>query len=117
MIRELKLKKDKLDFLSQCGFGPKIMKQIKVCPHCGTIVNGNHSVCPDCGMRILTKTLYDRYLEKHLCCDKCGTVLTLDSRYCPHCGRSLYLNDSRIKKGGNRIQKFTMKFINQGVRK
>ena len=72
-------------WLEQCGFGPKVMKRIKVCPHCGTVVDSEQSVCPDCGMRLLTKTLYDRYREKHLCCDRCGTVLAADARFCPHC--------------------------------
>ena len=49
---------------------------------------------PDCGMRLLTKTLYDCYRERHLCCDRCGTVLTADARFCPHCGQSLYLKIS-----------------------
>ena len=57
----------------------------------GTVVDSEQSVCPDCGMRCLTKTLYDRYREKHLCCDRCGTVLAADARFCPHCGQSLYL--------------------------
>lgn len=86
--------KEELNWLEKCGFGPKVMKSMKVCPHCGTVVDNEHRVCPDCGMRLLTKTLYDRYRERHLCCDKCGTVLADDSRYCPHCGNSLYLKVS-----------------------
>lgn len=86
--------KEELSWLEECGFDPKVMKSMKVCPHCGTVVDNEHRVCPDCGMRLLTKTLYDRYRERHLCCDKCGTVLADDSRYCPHCGNSLYLKVS-----------------------
>lgn len=88
--------KAKLDWLEKCGFGPKVMKRTKVCPHCGTVVSEHHSVCPGCGMRSLGKTLYDRYRERHICCDKCGTVLASDSRYCPHCGRQLYLKAAGI---------------------
>lgn len=82
--------KAKLICLEKCGYGPMVMKQTKVCPHCGKVVSKSRSVCPDCGMRIIGKTLYDRYRERHICCDKCGTVLAPDSRYCPCCGRSLY---------------------------
>lgn len=84
--------KAKIEWLETCGYGPKVMKRIKVCPNCGTVVGEKSSACPECGMRLLTKTLYDRYRERHLCCDRCGTVLAADSRYCPHCGRALYLD-------------------------
>ena len=57
----------------------------------GMVVDSKQSVCPDCSMRLLGKTLYDRYRERHLYCDRCGTVLAADARFCPHCGQSLYL--------------------------
>lgn len=82
--------KSKISWLEKCGYGPNVMKCTKVCPSCGAIVRGKHASCPECGMRLLAKTLYDRYRERHVCCDRCGTVLAADSRYCPHCGRSLY---------------------------
>lgn len=91
--------KTKLDWLEKCGYGPKVMKRVKVCPHCGMVVRDKQSVCPACGMRLLGKTLYDRYRDKHLCCDKCGTVLSNDSRYCPHCGRKLYLKVTDAETG------------------
>lgn len=75
--------KAEMNWLEQCGFGPKVMKRIKVCPHCGTVVDSEQSVCPDCSMRLLGKTLYDRYRERHLYCDRCGTVLAADARFCP----------------------------------
>lgn len=84
--------KAKTDWLYECGYGPKVMKRIKACPSCGTLVGKICSTCPECGMRLLTKTLYDRYRERHLCCNKCGTVLPSDSRFCPHCGKALYLD-------------------------
>lgn len=83
--------KAKINWLEECGYGPKVMKRIRICPSCGTVTNGKSSSCNKCGMRLLSKTLYDRYRERHLCCDKCGTVLASDSRYCPHCGRQLYV--------------------------
>lgn len=88
--------KTKLDWLEKCGYGPRVMKRTKVCPHCGKAVSKSCSVCPDCGMRLAGKTLYDSYRKQHICCDKCGTVLTPDSRYCPRCGRPLYLKPMRF---------------------
>lgn len=49
----------------------------------GMVVDSKQSVCPDCSMRLLGKTLYDRYRERHLYCDRCGTVLAADARFCP----------------------------------
>ena len=88
--------KTKLKWLEQCGYGPNVMKRTKVCPHCGAVINSKQSYCHACGMRLLTKTLYDRYKERHLCCNKCGTVLASDSCYCPHCGMQLYLKAAGI---------------------
>lgn len=36
--------KAEMNWLEQCGFGPKVMKRIKVCPHCGTVVDSEQSV-------------------------------------------------------------------------
>ena len=49
----------------------------------GMVVDSKQSVCPDCSMRLLGKTLYDRYRERHLYCDRCGTELAADARFCP----------------------------------
>ena len=82
--------KAEMNWLEECGFGPKIMQRIKVCPHCKTVLASEYNACPKCGMRLLGKTLYDRYRERHLCCDRCGTVLAADAKFCPHCGQPLY---------------------------
>lgn len=82
--------KARLSWLEQCGYGPNVMKRLKVCPNCGAVTDRKRSICPQCGMRLLYKTLYDRYLERHIRCDKCNTVLASDARFCPHCGRALY---------------------------
>lgn len=91
----------KIDELERFGFGPKVMKRIKVCPHCGTVVSREHLACPVC-MQLLTKTLYDRYRESHICCERCGTVLRDDSHYCPHCGKAIYLKADGSGKEGDK---------------
>lgn len=83
--------KAKLDWLEECGYGPRVMKRTRVCSHCGIVANEGYSVCPGCGIRLMKKTLWDRYKERHMCCYKCGTVLASDSCYCPHCGSALYV--------------------------
>ncbi len=73
--------------LEQFGFGPNVMKQIKICPKCGQIAKKYSVFCRSCGAFLTRKTLYDDYRRKHRCCTECGTVLTADARFCPHCGR------------------------------
>ncbi len=94
--------KAKWEQLERYGFGPNVMKRTRVCPSCGRMVTNTCSSCPDCGMRLMKKTLWDRYRERHMCCDRCGTVLAVDSRYCPHCGRALYVKKAlRSEKKSN----------------
>ena len=73
--------------LERFGFGPNVMKKLRVCPRCGQTVKSRADTCPDCGERLPRETLFDRYKRKHLSCPDCDTVLTADAMYCPNCGR------------------------------
>lgn len=72
--------------LERFGFGPNVMKKLRVCPRCGQTVKSRADICPDCGERLPNETLFDRYKRKHLSCPDCDTVLTSDAMYCPNCG-------------------------------
>ena len=72
--------------LEQFGFGPNVMKKIKICPKCGQIVKKGSFFCRSCGVFLTRETLYDHYRRQHRCCTECGTVLTDDARFCPCCG-------------------------------
>ena len=72
--------------LERFGFGPNVMKKLRVCPRCGQMVKSRADICPDCGERLPKETLFDRYKRKHLSCPDCDTVLTADALYCPNCG-------------------------------
>ncbi len=72
--------------LERFGFGPNVMKKLRVCPRCGHMVKSRADTCPDCGERLPRETLFDRYKRKHLSCPNCDTVLTADALYCPNCG-------------------------------
>lgn len=91
--------KAKWEQLERYGFGPNVMKRTRVCPSCGRMVTNTCSSCPDCGMRLMKKTLWDRYRERHMCCDRCGTVLAVDSRYCPP------LRKSTLREKGSSLRK------------
>ena len=73
--------------LERFGFGPNVMKKLRVCPRCGQTVKSRADICPDCSERLPKETLFDRYKRTHLSCPDCDTVLTSDAMYCPNCGR------------------------------
>jgi len=78
--------------LEQFGFGPNVMKKIKVCPKCGQMAKKGSFFCRSCGAFLTRETLYDHYRRQHCCCPECDTVLAADSQYCPNCGSKTRLN-------------------------
>lgn len=71
------------------GFGVGIMKQIKVCQHCGASESAGQYVCGECGARLPAQTLFQQYQRMHRQCAVCDTVLAADMKFCPHCGVKL----------------------------
>ena len=80
------------------GFGPNVMKKTKVCARCGKMVSASAKTCPDCGEKLSSETLFDRYKRQHKCCPDCDTVLTPDSLYCPNCGKQILRKAVGYKK-------------------
>ena len=78
--------------LEQFGFGPNVMKKIKICPKCGQIAKKGTFFCRSCSAFLTRETLYDHYRRQHRCCPECDTVLAADSQYCPNCGRQISSN-------------------------
>ena len=83
---------EKLRFknLESFGFGPNVMKKLRVCPRCGQLVKSKIHTCPNCGENLPMETLYDLYKQKHLSCPDCDTILAPDSMYCPNCGKAVH---------------------------
>lgn len=75
--------------LKQYGFGPEVMKQIKVCPQCGVRAMVSQHFCRECGMELPAGTLYDAYKRSHRVCPVCDTVVAQAAEYCPSCGAHL----------------------------
>lgn len=76
----------KMDSLKHYGFGPEVMKQIKVCPQCGAKANAKQHFCRECGAELPTDTLYEKYRRSHRACTMCDKVIPNTAEYCPHCG-------------------------------
>lgn len=82
--------------LESFGFGPNVMKKLRVCPRCGQMVKSKTHTCPNCGENLPKETLYDLYKQKHLSCPDCDTVLAPDSMYCPNCGKAVSPKDNAV---------------------
>lgn len=77
------------DNAKQYGFGTEIMKSLKVCSHCGSLVRSERYVCPKCCVRLPRKTLFQLYQSRHRLCPVCDTVFSSRMYYCPHCGMQI----------------------------
>ena len=75
--------------LERYGFGPNVMKKLRVCQRCGQAVKTKGTSCPACGEKLPRETLFDQYKQKHHCCPHCDTILAPDSQYCPNCGQEI----------------------------
>lgn len=71
------------------GYGPRAMREAKVCPHCGGTEKADKYICSKCGKRLPTQTIFQIYQSKHKACKLCDTVLAAYMRYCPHCGTEI----------------------------
>ena len=63
--------KMRLENMKHFGFGPEVMKSIKVCKECGAKVNSELLFCPECDRPLPTETLYTLYVHSHFVCTKC----------------------------------------------
>lgn len=77
------------DGMDEYGFGPRVMKGLKVCKSCGRISPSTLLFCTECGAKLPEKNLYQSYKERHKCCKVCETVVANSSDYCPQCGEKL----------------------------
>jgi len=75
--------------MRQNGFGTEVMKGIKVCSACGTVMPVKKHRCPECGTRMPIISLFQVYRSRHRCCAKCGLVVADSAQYCPDCGSAI----------------------------
>lgn len=75
--------------MRQFGFGPEVMKEIKVCRVCGRSCSTSEKYCRVCGTILPKETLFDLYKTQHLYCPACDTVVSNTAVFCPECGKRL----------------------------
>ena len=88
--------------LEDFGYGPNVMRNTKVCSNCGQVIKASASFCPQCGKKLSSETLFDRYKRLHKCCPECDTVLAHDSQYCPNCGKQILSDYHKVPQGGRK---------------
>ena len=80
------------------GFGPEVMKGIRVCRVCGCSCGITEKYCKDCGAVLPRETLFDLYKARHLYCPSCDTVVASTAVFCPECGKRLRPRLLRIRR-------------------
>jgi len=73
----------------QYGFGPEVMKRLKICAQCGVPADLTRHFCRECGSPLPEETLFDLYRLRHRHCEGCGWVPPREGKYCPRCGMLL----------------------------
>nr|MBQ4319245.1 zinc ribbon domain-containing protein [Clostridia bacterium] len=76
----------RLENMERFGFGPNVMKKIKVCTNCGKPLGKQYTFCSSCGSHMPKDTLFQLYRSMHKSCQKCETVVPEWMIFCPNCG-------------------------------
>ena len=72
--------------MERYGFGPNVMKNIRICSECGTSAAVSERKCRECGAKLPRETLFQQYRKRHKYCAHCDTVVAEDVQFCPECG-------------------------------
>ena len=81
------IEKVRIESMRHLGFGPQVMKRLKICTSCGEPISSDKMFCRECGAPLPKVTLYQSYSARHKVCRTCSTVVSDSSLYCPQCGR------------------------------
>ncbi|MBQ4650892.1 MAG: zinc ribbon domain-containing protein [Firmicutes bacterium] len=80
------IEKVRIESMRHLGFGPQVMKRLKICGNCGEPVPADKLFCRECGAPLPKMTLYQSYSARHKVCQACSIVVSDSSLYCPQCG-------------------------------
>ena len=84
--------------MEEHGFGPSVMKSIKVCKECGTVASSKNTICKKCG-KFVSDVMYNADVlncvecspwenSPHYCLN-CGIEVSLADKFCSKCGTKL----------------------------
>lgn len=75
--------------MEENGFGPDVMKKVKVCEHCGVRSPVRARYCTACGNLLPVESVFEQYKKRHTYCVSCDLVVPQEARFCPQCGREI----------------------------
>ena len=75
----------------QYGFGPTVMRKIRICTECGMPAAGTERKCRECGAKLPWENLFQQYRKRHKYCTHCDTVVAEDVQFCPECGTRIQM--------------------------
>ena len=77
--------------MKQYGFGPAVMRGIRVCTECGMPAEASERKCRECGTELPRENLFQQYRKRHRYCARCDHVVADDVQFCPECGTRIQM--------------------------
>lgn len=77
--------------MERYGFGPDVMRNIRICPDCGMPSTSAEKHCRACAAGLSGETLFHQYKKRHRFCTRCDTVVAKSAQFCPECGTRIRL--------------------------
>ena len=77
--------------MERYGFGPNVMRNIRICPECGLPSAAADKNCRTCGARLPRETLFQQYRKRHRFCPRCDMVVAESAQFCPECGMRIQM--------------------------
>ena len=75
--------------MEENGFGPEVMKRVKVCECCGARSPIQGCYCTVCGNQLPAESVFEQYKKRHPYCEHCDLVVRPETRFCPQCGQEI----------------------------
>ena len=89
--RLIKQERMRQEGMKRYGFGPAVMRSIRICAECGMPTAASERKCRECGAKLPRENLFQQYRKRHRFCPRCDTVVADDVQFCPECGTRIQM--------------------------
>lgn len=90
--RLIKQESMRQESMKQYGFGPAVMRGIRICAECGMPSAASERKCRECGAKLPRENLFQQYRKRHRYCAHCDNVVADDVQFCPECGTRIQMH-------------------------